>query len=158
MNFPVLTVTGFYDDDQPGALRYYQGHMAHSPAAAAAQHYLVIGPWDHSGSQAPEKVIGGVSIPDSAVLDMEKLHLEWYDYALGRGPKPSVLRDKVNYFMLGADEWRHAPTLEAASSGGDLALYLADSGRNPRGHVSLRPARAEACRQGTAGRHRQRPS
>jgi uncharacterized protein len=76
-------------------------------------------------------VIDGVSIPDSAVLDMEKLHLEWYDYALGRGPKPSLLRDKVNYFMLGADEWRHAPTLEAASSGGDLTLYLADSAGTP---------------------------
>ncbi|MGB6306239.1 MAG: CocE/NonD family hydrolase [Steroidobacteraceae bacterium] len=129
MNFPVLTVTGFYDDDQPGALHYYRGHMAHSPAAA--QHYLVIGPWDHSGSQAPVKLIDGVSIPDSAVLDMEKLHLEWYDYALGRGPKPALLRDKVNYFMLGADEWRRAPTLEAASSGGDLTLYLADSAGTP---------------------------
>jgi uncharacterized protein len=148
MTFPVLTVTGFYDDDQPGALRYYRGHMAHAPAAAAAQHYLVIGPWDHSGSQAPEKVIDGVSIPDSAVLDMEKLHLEWYDYALGRGPRPALLRDKVTYFMLGADEWRYAPTLEAASSGGNLALYLAESGGTPEdmfhsGRLVPKPAGAE---------------
>jgi uncharacterized protein len=148
MTFPVLTVTGFYDDDQPGALRYYRGHMAHAPAAAAAQHYLVIGPWDHGGSQAPEKVIDGVSIPDSAVLDMEKLHLEWYDYALGRGPRPALLRDKVTYFMLGADEWRYAPTLEAASAGGNLALFLADSGGTPEdmfhsGRLVAKPAGAE---------------
>ena len=24
MSFPVLTATGFFDDDQPGALRYYR--------------------------------------------------------------------------------------------------------------------------------------
>ena len=28
MNFPVLTVTGFYDDDQPGALHYYRNYVA----------------------------------------------------------------------------------------------------------------------------------
>src|SRR5277367_3202912 len=57
MEFPVLTATGFFDDDQPGALRYYRGHLAHAPAAAAARHYLVIGPWDHGGTQAPSKDI-----------------------------------------------------------------------------------------------------
>ena len=31
MNFPVLTGTGFFDDDQPGALRYYARHGAHAP-------------------------------------------------------------------------------------------------------------------------------
>jgi uncharacterized protein len=148
MTFPVLTVTGFYDDDQPGALHYYRQHLSYAPAAVAARHYLVIGPWDHSGSQAPEKVIDGVSIPDSAVLDMEKLHLEWYDFALGRGPLPSLLHDKVTYFMLGADEWRHAPTLEAASAGGNLTLFLAEAGGTPEdmfhsGRLAPKPAGAE---------------
>ena len=45
MTFPVLTATGFFDDDQPGALRYYRGHMGHAPTQAANNHYLVIGPW-----------------------------------------------------------------------------------------------------------------
>jgi putative CocE/NonD family hydrolase len=34
--------------------------------------------------------------------------------------------------MMGADEWRYAPTLEAASSGGSLNLYLADSQGTPQ--------------------------
>jgi putative CocE/NonD family hydrolase len=131
MAFPVLSVTGFYDDDQAGALRYYRGHMAHAPAAATSRHYLVIGPWDHFGSQAPEKVIDGLRIDDAAVLDMEQLHLQWYDFALGRGPLPALLKDKVSYFMPGADEWRYASSLEAASSGGELNFFLEDRRGTP---------------------------
>jgi uncharacterized protein len=132
MTFPVLSVTGFFDDDQPGALHYYRRHMANAPASATAQHYLVIGPWDHGGTQAPQKVIDGLSLPDAAVLDMEKLHMDWYDYALGRGPRPSLLRAHVAYFMLGADEWRYADTLDAASSGGKLDLFLAEAHGTPQ--------------------------
>ena len=40
MQFPVLSVTGYFDDDQPGALRYYRNHIAHAPAAAVEHHYL----------------------------------------------------------------------------------------------------------------------
>lgn len=132
MNFPVLTVTGFYDDDQPGALHYYRNYLAHAPAAAVAQLRLVIGPWDHFGAQEPTKVIEGVSIPETAIIDMQKLHVDWYDFALGRGPIPPLLHDHVAYFMLGADEWRYANSLEAASSGKELTLFLADSSGTPR--------------------------
>ena len=67
MKFPVLTATGYYDDDQPGALRYYRNFVAHASAASVAQLYLVIGPWDHSGTQEPTKMIEGLAIPPVAV-------------------------------------------------------------------------------------------
>jgi len=132
MSMPVLSATGYYDDDQPGALHYYRRHTAHAPAAGVAQHYLIIGPWDHSGTQAPTQEILGVSIPPAAVIDMEKLHADWYDAALGRSPMPALLRDRVAYFMMGAGEWRYAHTLEAASSGGTLLFFLADSDGTPQ--------------------------
>ena len=135
MDFPVLTATGFFDDDQPGALRYYRNHVAHAPPAVAARHDLVIGPWDHGGTQVPEQTIEGLAIPGSAVIDMKKLHLEWYDYVLGRGPRPALLRDRVTYFVMGADEWRSAPSLEAAASGEVFTLYLADPEGTPRNVV-----------------------
>jgi uncharacterized protein len=131
MHFPVLTATGFFDDDQPGALRYYRNHVAHSGAAVAAQHYLVIGPWDHGGTQETTREIAGLTIPDAAVIDMKRLHLEWYDWALGHGPLPAFFKDRVAYFMMGSDEWRYAPTLEAASSGQMLSLYLSEPGGTP---------------------------
>ena len=131
MRFPVLTATGFFDDDQPGALRYYRNHVAHSPAAVAAKHYLVIGPWDHFGTQEPSKEIESLTIPDAAVLDMKKLHWEWYNWALDRGPLPTFFKDRVAYFMMGSDEWRYAHTLEKASSGEALSLYLSEPTGTP---------------------------
>ena len=41
---PILTITGSYDDDQPGALRHYREFMQHASGEARARHYLVIGP------------------------------------------------------------------------------------------------------------------
>lgn len=131
MNFPVLTATGFYDDDQPGALHYYRRHNSYAPHAMVERTFLVIGPWDHLGTQRPQKTINGLSIPESAVLDMNKVHADWYDWVLGRGPRPAFLRDRVAYFMMGADEWRYAHTLEGASSGKDLTLYLEDRSGQP---------------------------
>lgn len=130
MNFPVLTATGFFDDDQPGALRYYREHISQS--SAAANHCLVIGPWDHFGTQKPSKQIEGLTIPDSAVLDMDALRADWYDWVLKRGPRPALLKDKVSYFMLGADEWRYAPSLEAASSGGAMEFFLSSPEGTPK--------------------------
>jgi uncharacterized protein len=133
MSFPVLTATGFFDDDQPGALRYYRRHVAYASAAVASKHYLIIGPWDHGGTQGPAKEIENLRIPDAAVLDMKTLHLGWYDWALGRGPLPGFFHDRVAYFMMGANEWRYASTLEGASSGKEMLLYLSDAEGTPRG-------------------------
>jgi uncharacterized protein len=132
MDFPILSVTGFFDDDQPGALRYYRSDIRYAAPRAAARHFLVIGPWDHGGAQVPGKEIEGLSIPDAAVIDMGKLHADWYDWALGRGPRPTFLRDRVAYFMMGADDWRYARTLEAASSGQELVLNLEAPEGTPR--------------------------
>lgn len=124
MRFPILTATGYFDDDQPGALRYYRGYVAHAPKAETGRSYIVIGPWDHLGTQRPDKTVMGLAIADAAVLDMDKLRADWFDWVLGSGPRPALLKDHVNYFMLGADEWRHAPSLAAASSGRSFDLYL----------------------------------
>ncbi|MGH7023824.1 MAG: CocE/NonD family hydrolase [Caulobacteraceae bacterium] len=131
MKFPVFTATGFFDDDQPGALHYYNRYSRYAPAKQVSDLLLVIGPWDHLGTQHPDKTIEGLAIPANAVIDMNKLHADWYDWVLGRGPRPAFLSDRVTYFMMGADEWRHARTLQGASSGQDLALYLGDARGTP---------------------------
>ena len=41
------------------------------------------------------------------------------------GKKPSLLKDKINYQVMGANEWRHAPSLEKMSNE-TLTLYLTD--------------------------------
>jgi hypothetical protein len=148
MKFPVFSATGFFDDDQPGALRYYSRYSQYAPAEEVAKLLLLIGPWDHLGTQRPGKTINGLDIPENARVDMAQLHADWYDWALGRGPKPALLADRVTYYMMGANEWRHAHTLEAASSGQDLKLYLDDARGTPGnlsgpGALSTSPPRAQ---------------
>ena len=148
MNFPVLTATGDFDDDQPGALRYYRNYVAHAQPTALAKTFLVIGPWDHLGTQHPEKEIDGISIPPAAVIDMNKLHADWYDWVLGRGPQPTFLREPVAYFMMGAGEWRYAKTLEAASSGATINFFLSALEGTPKdvfhsGSLLLEPPGSE---------------
>ncbi|MGH8134264.1 MAG: CocE/NonD family hydrolase [Steroidobacteraceae bacterium] len=54
-------------------------------------------------------------------------------YVRGRGPLPAFFRDRVAYFMMGADEWRYAHTLEGASSGQELVLHLSSPEGTPQG-------------------------
>ena len=40
-----------------------------------------------------------------------------------KGPKPAILKDKINYQVMGANEWRSAPSIEAMSNE-KLTLHL----------------------------------
>lgn len=113
MNVPALTITGHYDGDQPGALRYYREHQAHAPIHVARDHYLVMGPWTHGGTRAPKRKLGqGVEFGPASVFDMNQFNLDWFDWRLGRGPKPELLIRRIAYYVGGAEEWRHADRLE----------------------------------------------
>ena len=56
INIPILTITGYHDGDQPGAMEFYQRHMKHGSAAAKSKHYLILGPWDHAGTRTPQEL------------------------------------------------------------------------------------------------------
>jgi hypothetical protein len=109
---------------------------------------LVIGPWDHFGAQTPTKEMVGLTLPDAAVINMIKLQADWYDFALGRGAIPALLGDKVNYFLMGANEWRHVGSLAAASSG-QQAYFLSAATGTPgdvfhSGRLTAEPEAAES--------------
>lgn len=116
MNLPILTITGHYDGDQPGAMEFYKRHMLHASAEARDQHYLIIGPWDHAGTRTPKKEFGGLKLDDASLLDMNKLHKEWYDWTLKGGKKPDFLKKRVAYYVVGAEEWEYADSLEAIAT------------------------------------------
>jgi len=122
INIPILTITGHYDDDQPGALHYYRLHMQ-SSSPARDHHYLIIGPWDHAGTRTPNKEFGGLTFGEASLLDMNKLHKEWYDWTLKGASPPEFLKKRVAYYVMGADEWKYADSLEAISNA-TIRLYL----------------------------------
>lgn len=115
IDIPILTTTGYYDGGQVGALHIFVEHTRHDPKA---EHYYLIGPYTHVGAQRrSEDVVGGYRIDPAARLDVEALRYQWFDYVFRGGEKPALLRDRVNYQVMGADEWKHAPSIEAMSRG-----------------------------------------
>ncbi|MGB5377519.1 CocE/NonD family hydrolase [Muriicola sp.] len=52
INIPVLTTTGYYDGSQIGAIQYFKLHNKYNKNA---NHYFVIGPYDHWGGQSSAK-------------------------------------------------------------------------------------------------------
>jgi putative CocE/NonD family hydrolase len=123
IEIPILTITGIYDDDQPGAMAYYRAHMQAGAPDARQQHYLIIGPWDHAGTRTPSREFAGLSFGETSMLDLNRLHKEWYDWTLKGGPKPEFLKDHIAYYLTGADEWKYASSLEAISRN-SLRLHL----------------------------------
>jgi uncharacterized protein len=113
INLPILTITGDYDGDQPGALDYYREFMQYASSAAKTLHYLIIGPWDHPGTRTPQKEVGGLTFGDASLLDMNDLHRRWYDYTLKDSAKPAFLKNKVAYFISNKDEWKYVDSLGA---------------------------------------------
>ncbi|HVK51829.1 MAG TPA: CocE/NonD family hydrolase, partial [Pseudoxanthomonas sp.] len=114
IDIPVLATTGYFDGAQVGALHYFREHLRHRPQA---DHTLLIGPYEHFTLQTgvPPMVQGYATDP-SARIDLQALRLGWFDHVLKGAPKPELLADRVNWQVMGADQWRHAPTLQAMAT------------------------------------------
>jgi len=119
ITIPVLTITAQYDGDELGALSYYRDHLANSSSEARAKHFLVIGPWDHAGTRTPTDEVAGVKFGPGAVVDLNDLHRQWYDWTMKSAPRPEFLKNQVAYYVLppgnsGANgEWKYADNFEA---------------------------------------------
>ncbi len=121
INIPILTTTGYYDGSQIGAITYFKLHNKYKKGA---EHYFVIGPYDHWGGQrrAAENLMG-YQIDSVANINMMTLAYDWLDHILKSKPKPKILKDKVNYQVMGTNEWRHAPSLQKINND-TLTFYL----------------------------------
>lgn len=121
INIPVLTTTGYYDGSQIGALQYFKLHNKYNKNA---NHYFVIGPYDHWGGQRrPAKNLMGYQIDSVANVSMMEMAYDWLDFILKGKSKPELLKDKVNYQVMGTNEWRHSPSLQTMNND-TIRLYL----------------------------------
>jgi uncharacterized protein len=122
ITIPILTITGQYDGDELGALTFYRDHLANASPEARAKHFLIIGPWDHAGTRTPTDEVGGVKFGPGAIVDLNDLHRQWYDWTMKNGAKPEFLRNQVAYYVLasgnaGANgEWKYADSFEALTA------------------------------------------
>ncbi len=122
LTLPVLTITGQYDEDELGALTFYRDHIANASPEVRAKHFLVIGPWDHAGTRTPTDEVGGIKFGPGAIVDLNDLHRQWYDWTMKGGAKPQFLKNQVAYYLLapgnsGANgEWKYADNFEALTA------------------------------------------
>lgn len=145
ITIPVLSIDGYYNDSQVSGLYYLREHTKYRPNA---EHYLIIGPYGHFGAQrGGEKILNGMQVDASAMIDTKKITYEWLDYILKQGAKPEVLKDKINYYVIGENQWRHAPSLEQMSNA-SLQFYLSDVKKNGRYRLDpQRPAQTKYLTQ-----------
>ncbi len=130
INIPVLTTTGYYDGGQIGATYYLREHLAHHPKA---DHYLLIGPYGHFGAQGyPDSSYNGYQIDPVANIPIHDIIYQWFDHILKAGPKPALLKDKINYQIMGSNEWKHVPSLQKMSND-TLTFYL-----DPRRRLTMK--------------------
>lgn len=127
MDIPILTITGHHDGVQRGALQFHRLHMQYGSDTGRAGHYVVIGPWNHSGTRKPVRKVGGVEFGEKSLVDIDQLHLDWYEWTLRGGPRPAFLKDQVNYYVEETDEWRAAASFDAIRANRSR-LFLAPAG------------------------------
>jgi hypothetical protein len=102
-------------------LYYFKEQHRYDPHA---NHTLLIGPYDDSMTQAGvQPVLRGYTVDRAALVDLRDLRYQWFDSVLKGAPTPALLKDRVNFEVMGANEWRHAPSIEAMGNG-TLKLYL----------------------------------
>ena len=140
INIPVLSVTGYYDDGQISALRYLNDHHTYNKDA---DHYLIIGPYDHWSAQSIQrKNLRGMELDQSAFINVPEITFEWMDHILKGAPKPSLVKDKVNYQVMGADTWKHVPSLAAMND--DTQRYYLNTAHSGEHHTLSIEKEAEA--------------
>ncbi len=115
INIPVLTVTGYFDGGQISAIDYLTRHYKYNKNA---DHTLLIGPYDHRSAQ--EKAISHFSnyqLDEVALKkDTEEIVFAWFDHLLLGKEQPELLKDKVNYQLMGSNLWRHANSYAAMNA------------------------------------------
>jgi putative CocE/NonD family hydrolase len=106
MPYPMLHVTSWYDQFHVGTLANYEGMVA----AGAPEQRLLVGPWNHylpRGTMLGVLRVGESYFGASALVEMDRLQLSWFDRHLkGEGsgwpfPKP------VRLFVMGRNAWRN---------------------------------------------------
>ena len=126
IKIPTLTVTGWFDGDQPGALFYWRQLMQNAPNKE--QHFLIAGPWDHGQTflgGATKK--GELEFTPESVIDNKALHLDFFDWCLKQS-KPTFDAPRSKIYLTGSNVWRTDDTYPPRDAAPKV-LYFSSGGR-----------------------------
>ncbi len=103
LTIPTLTLTGWFDGDQSGALSYWNG-ITRRPGGAG-ENFLVIGPWTHGGSYLGGDLKVGAFVFDSAaIIKTQDLRIKFFDWCLKQS-RPRFDEPKVRAYLMGSNRW-----------------------------------------------------
>ena len=133
ISIPVLQTAGYYYGGPGAAVYYLSQHVKYRPDA---EHYLIIGPYDHLVAQRGTaegnvETLAGYQLEPAAKIDLTEVRYGWFDYTLKGGAKPAILADKINYQVTGANLWKHASSLAAMATGSARFFLSADAAGYP---------------------------
>lgn len=111
INIPVLSITGYFDGGQISAVDFLNQHYKYNPRA---NHTLLIGPYNHGTAQGiPHSHHSNYQLdPVALEKDTEEITFQWFDHVLFNQPRPALLKDKLNYQLMGSNTWQHHPSLK----------------------------------------------
>ena len=108
IDVPALHFGGWYDIFLGGTIRNYLG-MKKSGANETARNRqrLIIGPWAHGarGTTMAGRHYFGI-MADAGAIDVDGIHLRWFDHWLNDANNGSVDEAPVRIFVMGDDVWR----------------------------------------------------
>jgi putative CocE/NonD family hydrolase len=67
---------------------------------------LIIGPWPHHVNLTRQ--LGGIDFGESALIDLRKVQLDWFDFWLKDARNGVMSQPRVDIFTMGVNSWRHA--------------------------------------------------
>jgi putative CocE/NonD family hydrolase len=101
IDIPFMTVTGWFDEDMPGTLRYWRA----TQQGGSSNGSLIIGPWNHMQTYlGGEPKLELLSFSEDAVLDLQAERLAFFDRCL-KG-KPGTPPPRVRAYLTGSNQWR----------------------------------------------------
>lgn len=126
LDLPALHVTGWFDWDQPGALFYWRGMRAHSPAAA--HQYLLVGPWTHPQTwTGGSRSLGEWRFDARSVVDYKPIHLAFFDRYLKQSADTFDF-PRARIYLTGVERWHDLGDYPPAGARLER-LYLRSGGR-----------------------------
>ena len=103
VDIPALTVTGWYDGDQAGALHYWR--QMHADGQRPPGRHLIIGPWVHAGTYLGGSTEQGrFDLAPQSVLGTRRLRHQFLDYCLKEERVDPGL-PRVLVYLTGSDRW-----------------------------------------------------
>jgi putative CocE/NonD family hydrolase len=139
IDIPVFTTDGYYADGEIGSLYYFSQHYQYN---AHANQTLLIGPYDDGVMQhgAPAN-LQGYQLDPAALVDLRELRFQWFDSVFKGSAKPELLKSAVNFEVMGANEWRHAASIEGMANG-SVRFYLEATGEGDSHRLARHEGRA----------------